>query len=295
VVYTGTPSAKILYTGTRTVLPQFTPSGYVAVTPSTALLRAFAPKLREFLLNLSIVRHARLFPFVYPRLNITYQQILTDTVSFLINSNALVSALLTTDQTLPGDSNPSTDNTAQPITGSNPTGAYLTDNTVMTSQNIAAYNTILEYIGTYSFVTPILGGTGGTALVYVTNEIITSVSVVAPGTGYSATGTSAVPGGTGGIIFFTASGGALTGVMIQAHGSGYVNPTSVSVPVPPLQSSGLTYYWDIPVPQSYVRFAIVSPTLVSTAFDFTINAAFSAPAVSPNSVQYIRLFITLAS
>lgn len=286
VVYNTAPAATILYTGTLGVTPRFTPSGYVFADATNNLLASFSPRLKEFLLNLAIVKHARIFPFVYPRLNITYQQILADNISFTMNLNPLASALVTTDQSLPSDPSPTTDSIYN----------YSTDNTSVNSGNIAQYNMIQEYQGTYSFTTPISGGTGGFALVNVTNEIITSVSLVSPGTGYPSTGTSAVAGGTGGIIFFNASSGILSGVAVQAGGTGYISPTPISVQVSPVQLTGLTYYWDIPVALGYIRFAVTSTVGGgSVAFDFTINAAFITKTVSFNSLQYIRLSITLAS
>jgi hypothetical protein len=130
----------------------------------------------------------------------------------------------------------------------------------------------------------------------VTNEIITSVSVQAGGSGYAPTGTFSVPGGSGGIVYYTSSAGVINGVSVQAGGSGYISPTPISVQITPQQLSGLTYYWDIPVAAGYIRFAVTSPLGGgSVAFDFTINAAFTTSAVSFNNLQYLRLSITLAS
>ena len=58
----------------------------------------FSVQLTQFLLELSIVKHARLFPFVYPRFNCTYLQVKQDTTNFSVMVDALASALYTTDQ-----------------------------------------------------------------------------------------------------------------------------------------------------------------------------------------------------
>jgi hypothetical protein len=202
----------ILYSGTKTMVPQFIPNGPVNTIYLPSYLANFSTRLREFLLNLAIVKHARLFPFVYPRCNIFWNtQVLTDTSSFTVNFNLLAQGLYTTDQSgFPASSDQ----------------GYNTDNASISRSTISGYNLVLEHVGASS--------------------------------------------------------------------------SFISVPVTPVEATGAeypanTFYWDIPFTPGYNRFEITNPESGTEAFDFTINAAFTAQAISFQSVQYLRLFITLSS
>src|SRR5579884_242204 len=66
------------------------------------------------------------------------------------------------------------------------------------------------------------GGSGAIAYAVTTNGVITSVNVVAGGSGYTSAPTVSFTGGTGATATATVSGGAVTAITVTAGGSGYV-------------------------------------------------------------------------